>query len=154
MSNLESQGIQIYWSTGTGTTLISTGSSALIGQVVGFNGPTGSAGKIDVTNLGSTAKEFLMGLRDEGDLSLDVMYDPADLGQARAFVDRGTRTLRAWAIKLTNSTTAGEILYVKGLGYMTGFAVTGAVDDAVKASLTISITGAVNVSTGTTFVST
>lgn len=148
MANLESQGIILYWSTDTGTTAVTTAVGSILGQVVGFNGPSGSAGKIDVTNLGSTAKEFLMGIRDEGEISLDVIYDPADAGQAGAFADRGTRTRRAWGIALTD----GSSNLIKGLGYMSGFAVTGAVDDAVKASLTISITGAVNVSTGTTFV--
>lgn len=150
MANYESQGTKLFWDDGTvaistGTTIDSTAAEKLIGQVVSFNGPTGSAGKIDVTNLLSTAKEFLMGIRDEGELSLDVVYDPSDTAQAAMFADRGTRTRRGWIIKLsTNNQKLG------GLGYCTGFSVTGAVDDAVKASLTIAITGAVISSTETT----
>ena len=96
MANYEAQGTKLFWDDGTvaestGTTGSDTGSTkaaSLIGQVVGFNGPTGSAGKIDVTNLLSTAKEFLMGLREEGELSIDVVYDPANSAQAAMFTDR------------------------------------------------------------------
>ena len=150
MANFESQGTKLFWDDGTvaistGTTVDSTAAEKLIGQVVAFNGPSGSAGKIDVTNLLSTAKEFLMGIRDEGEIGIDVVYDPSDTAQNAMFVDRGTRTKRGWIIKLsTDSKKLG------GLGYCTGFAITGAVDDSVKASLTIAITGAVNASSQTT----
>lgn len=152
MSNFEAQGTKLFWddstvaqTTGTTGSTGSTKAANLIGQVVGFNGPTGSAAKIDVTNLLSTAKEFLMGLRDEGDLSIDVMYDPEDVGQAAMFADRGTRTRRGWIIKLSTSSKK-----LGGLGYCTGFAITGATDDSIKASITISITGAVIASSLTT----
>jgi hypothetical protein len=101
---------------------------------------------VDVTNLSSTGKEYLMGLRDEGDISMDVIYDPADAGHAGMFVDRGTRAKKPWGIKLTD----GSSNLVKGYGFCTGFSVSGAVDDAVKATVAIAITGAVEVTTGTT----
>jgi len=146
MAFLESQGVVFYWSTDTASTTLTTAAGSIVGQVVGLNGPSGSAGKIDVTNLGSTAKQFLMGLRDEGDVSLDVIYDPADAGQLAMFTDRGARTKRTWGYLLTD----GSSNLVKGVGFCTGFGITGAVDDSVKATITIAITGAVYVSTGTT----
>ena len=76
-----------------------------IGQITGFNGPSGSAGVIDVTSLASTAKEKLMGLRDEGQVTLDVLYDPAtaDASLHNALKeDRATRTLRKFEIALTD----------------------------------------------------
>ena len=138
MAFLESQGMQVFWSATTG---ISTAVEVL--QVVAANGPTGSAGKIDVTNLLSTAKEFLMGLRDEGDISFDTIYDPNDAGQASLFADRGTRTKKRLKIEFNDASTS----FLDAKGYCTGFAITGAVDDALKATYTIAITGAVSVST-------
>jgi len=146
MAFIESQGSSFYWSTAAATTVITTGAMGLVHQVVAVNGPSGSAGKIDVTNLGSTAKQFLMGLRDEGDISLDVVYDPSSAtngGQVHMFQDRGTRTLRNWMWRV-GSTSAN----IKGWGYCTGFAITGAVDDAVKATMTIAISGPVEASSG------
>ena len=158
MAFLESQGNQFFWVVGS-TGGISSGNASAstsgdtvggvaVGQIVAYNGPSGSAGKIDVTNLGSTAKQFLMGLRDEGDISLDVVYDPSTVvGHEQLFADRGTRTQRAWLLKLATGATA---MRIGGKAYCTGFSVTGAVDDAVKATMTLAITGAVNVSSVTT----
>lgn len=151
MAVYESQGTKLFWvpstSFSTFTTVTDTGSTMsanLIGQVVAFNGPSGSAAKIDITDLASTGKEYLMGIRDEGDISLDVLYDPSDTAQTAMFTDRGTRAQRGWIIKLsTNNERLG------GLGYCTGFSVTGSVDDAVKATLGIAITGAIKQTTGT-----
>ena len=163
MAFLESQGNKVFWIIGsTGpistdggvTTGLSTGNTTdggvEIGQVVAFNGPSGSAGKIDVTNLGSTAKQFLMGLRDEGDISLDVIYDPSTVvGHEQLFLDRGTRTERGWIIKIsTGDSETGQKL--GGRAYCTGFSITGAVDDAIKATMTLAITGAVYQSSLTT----
>lgn len=134
----EGQGTRIYWSTSTS---VSTSSTALVGQVTGFNGPSGSAGVIDITNLQSTAKEKLIGLRDEGNITLDVLYAPGstNTGQGNLQVDRATRTRRAWVIDLNDASSSR----MHGKGYCSGFSITGAVDDAVKASITIEIDGAV-----------
>ena len=147
MAFIEAQGTTFFWSTNASTLdLLTTVAGSIVGQVVAINGPSGSAGKIDVTNLGSTAKEFIMGLRDEGDISLDIIYDAADAGHVTLFADRGTRTQRTWGFKLGDASSN----FVKGHGYCTGFAFTGAVDDAIKATVTIALTGAVFISTGTT----
>lgn len=162
MAFLESQGNTFWWvmtsdarstahaSTLTASTIGSTAGGVQIGQVVAYNGPSGSAGKIDVTSLESTAKQFLMGLRDEGDISLDIIYDPSTVkGHEQLFADRGSRTKRGWIIKVsTGGSTSGDKL--GGRGYCTGFSVTGAVDDAVKATMTIAVTGPITQSSMTT----
>ena len=164
MAFLESQGNTLWWVVGTSkahstndgassfSTVNTTVGGVKIGQVVAYNGPSGSAGKIDVTNLGSTAKQFLMGLRDEGDISLDVIYDPSTVAGTNAhtelFLDRGTRTKRGWIIKVsTGGSTVGT--KIGGRGFCTGFSITGAVDDAIKATMTLAITGPTVVSSFT-----
>ena len=66
----EAQGTEFFWS--TNTTVASTSTSCMIGEITDFSGPGGQAAVIDVTNLNSTAKEKLVGLRDEGQLSLSL----------------------------------------------------------------------------------
>ena len=94
---IETQGCVLYWST---TTSLSTVIS--IGEVVGFNGPTGSANVIDASHLGSTAKEKMIGLRDEGQITLDCNLAPADSGQVKLRECRAARTQGNWAIKMTD----------------------------------------------------
>ena|SRR3990167_6759336 len=129
---IESQGSFVFWSTSTAA---STAQS--VGGVMGFNGPNGSAGVIDVTTLQSTAKEKLMGLPDEGQISLDMVYLSTDVGQIALRNDRAARTKRKLAIKLTD----GSSQYFHADAYCTNFSITGAVDDVVKASVTLELTG-------------
>ena len=51
----------------------------VIPNVVSFQGPGGQAAVIDVTNLASASKEKRVGLRDEGQLTLTMHYNPDDL---------------------------------------------------------------------------
>lgn len=129
---LEAQGVKIFWSTSTG---FSTAQE--VNQVTNFNGPTGSANVIDITHLGSTAKEKLMGLPDEGQVTFDVNFLSTDAGQIALQADRRSRTKRKVAIGLTD--TASSIF--QGDGFVTGFSITGAVDDKLTASVTIEIDG-------------
>lgn len=129
---IESQGTRIYWST---STAFSTAQE--VGGVTGFNGPSGSANVIDITNLGSTAKEKLMGLPDEGQISFDVIYLSTDTGQIAMRTDRGSRTKRNVAIALNDASSS----IIHGDAYVTGFSLTGAVDDVDKATFTLEVTG-------------
>lgn len=129
---LESQGCVLYWST---TTALST--AIVVGQVTGFNGPTGSASIIDVTHLGSTAKEKMVGLPDEGNISFDLTLATSDNGQTKMRECRSARTKGHWCLRLTDS----SVSILHGDGYVTGFSITGAVDDIIKATAQIEITG-------------
>lgn len=132
MASLESQGCVLYFST---TTALSTAIS--VGNVVGFNGPSGSANVIDCSHLGSTAREKRMGLPDEGSLSMDVLFSATDGGQKKLRECRAARTQGHFAIKLTDASSN----HVHGDCYVTGFAITGAVDEILKGSITLEITG-------------
>jgi predicted secreted protein len=133
---MNSQGCLFYWSSSTSPT-----TNNPIGEVKTFNGPSGSANVIDITHLGSTAKEKLIGLRDEGQITFECnLLTSAVSGQQMMRADRGTRSQRAWSIILTDASTTR----MNGLGYCTGFAISGGVDDVVKASITIEIDGPVS----------
>lgn len=136
--SIESQGAIFYWSTST-----SLSTAISVGEVTGFNGPSGSANVIDVTHLQSTAKEKRMGLRDEGQITLDINCVPGDSGQVKLRECRAARTQGHWALKLNDT----AITQLDSHGYVTGYAVNGSVDNKVSLSVTIEITGGVTWST-------
>ena len=136
---IESQGAIFFWSTSTAA---STSTSHAVAEVVGFNGPTGSANVIDVSHLGSTAKEKLIGLRDEGQVSFDVNFRPGTTGQDYLRTCGANRSMKKAVIQLNDNTT--EVAKTKIIfdAYVSGFSITGAVDQVVKGSITLEITGA------------
>lgn len=129
---VEAQGTIIYWSTSTAQSTVQA-----VNGITTFNGPSGSAAVIDITTLNSTAKEKLMGLPDEGQISFDMVYLPSDAGQTALRTDRASRTKRNVSIKFTDTSSS----LVHADAYCTGFSITGAVDDKVTASVTLEITG-------------
>ena len=88
-----------------------------IPEVRAISGPDGSANEIDVTDLSSSAKEFRMGLRDEGNITLEMMFIPGNTVHAGLRTDRANRTLRNFRITFTDSpaTVWSFAAYVQGL---------------------------------------
>jgi len=131
---IEAQGTRFFWSTSTAVS-----SAQEIGEVKDFSGPGGGAAVIDVTHLQSTAKEKLIGLRDEGQLTMSVNFNATDVGQIALKSDRATRTKRKALIKFNDAATNCAVFDAYCLLYQ----VTGAVDDSIAASITLEIDGAV-----------
>jgi len=138
MPTIESQGSKVYFST---TTSFSTNID--VGNVVGFSGPQGSANVIDVTHLGSTMREKRMGLPDEGSITFDLLSNLSDTGQTKMRECRAARTKCLVGILLNDT----RVTLVTMEGYVTGYAVSGAVDDVVKTAVTFEISGAASWST-------
>ncbi len=111
-----------------------------VGEVTGFDGPGGQANVIDTTNLASVRREKRMGIPDEGQITLNVNFDPSDtVGQGRLRTLRSTRAQGNFQVVYTDAGTTTWSF----AGFVLGFAVSGAVDAVVTASITIEITGAV-----------
>ena len=119
---MESQGCKFFWSTSTAQS-----TAQEIGEVTNFNGPGGAAAVIDITHLQSTAKEKLIGLRDEGQLSMSVNYNATDAGQVALIADRSARTKRKALIKFTDTATSAAVFDA----YCLQFQVQGVVDDKI-----------------------
>lgn len=114
-------------------------SFSFIPEIKTLGGPDGSSPLIDVTDLDSTAKEYLLGLKDEGSFSLGIMYIPANSVH---------QTLRA---AFNNSTTmqfrmtfsdAGTTVW-EFTGLVQNFPMSGAVDEVIAATVTIKISGSI-----------
>lgn len=135
----QSQGTKFFWSATTAQS-----SAVQIGSVTDFTGPGGQAAVIDITHLGSTAKEKMMGLRDEGQLTLTLNYDATNTGQVALLADRANRAKKKALIKFSDTSTHIAVFD----GYCLGFSITGAMDNKVSANAVIEIDGAVTFSTG------
>ncbi len=127
------------------TVKIDAHTMATIGQVVSFNGPALTANVIDVTNLQSTAKEKLVGIYDGGNVSLSINLDTtlaADL-HLSLLDDQKAGTLRRFDIKFTDTgTSQPSAVYFKG--YVSGFGITGSVDNALKADISFAVSTGIN----------
>jgi len=111
-----------------------------IGQVVSFNGPAMTANPIDTTDLSATAKTKLIGAYDGGQISLSVILDN-EASNANLHLeledDMRARTRRVFDIVFTESATTPSAVWCEG--YISGFSITGSVDNALKADITLSI---------------
>jgi hypothetical protein len=108
-----------------------------IAEVKSFSGFDGQASEIDITTLSSTAKEFRLGLVDEGGFSFEMNQVNADAGQAALRVSRDAGTAKSYVLTLPNDETATFTAYAKGLPS------SGGVDGVVTSSVALRITGPV-----------
>lgn len=111
-----------------------------IGDVKSFSDlESGSSSEIDVTDLTSTEKEYLLGLADPGTFSLAVLASHSDLGQEIAAARRrdGART----NFKIT--LPSGPTPVASFAGFVKKFSRSGAVDAAVTGAIDVRVTGAI-----------
>ena len=130
---IQSQGVTISITVGSPTLQVN------IGNVTSIKGPGGAASVIDVTNLDSAAKEKLMGLPDEGQVTIDINYDPDNATHIALRAARRARSLCEFVLTLTDSTATTLHFYA----YVLGFSMDVGVDAAVKVSVTLEVDGAV-----------
>jgi hypothetical protein len=111
-----------------------------IGEVVSFSDlDAGASGEIDVTHMGSSAKEYLLGLPDNGTMSLEVNAIFGDTGQDSFRTARRDRELRNFRVVLPD---AGSTTF-KFKGWAMGSPTSGGVDQKVASTLSVRITGPV-----------
>ena len=134
-SALKGQGVVIGISAETGSPNV----FVTIGEVVDFTGPGGSATVIDVTSLESSAVDKLIGLPDEGQISMSLNLLPSNEGQRECWEARAAQELREFNLTLTDA--ASTVLVFSG--YVLEFSVSGAVNDKISATITVEISGLV-----------
>ena len=112
---------------------------ATITEVNSIDGPSGTAPEIDVTDLSSTAREFVLGLEDEGEISLDLNYIPTNTQHSQLRTDKNDGTQRNYQIEFTDSPASKWTFaaIVKSLS------INNAVDDKLKGSVTLRLTGSI-----------
>lgn len=118
---------------------------AEIGEVRSFQALTGSPSIIDVSHLGSTAKEKLVGLNDWGEVSFNCWTqlgtgDTANSTwvQQQMRADRAERTKRQYEIRFTDSSTKPSAINFDA--FVTNYSFNAAVDAALESNITLAIT--------------
>jgi len=129
---------------GTKVYMANDGSGAgkvLVGEVTSISGPTMSSDLIDVTSQESTGgfREKIIGLTDPGELSFDIFFNQnlpshdETAGLLYVFVNKLSKY---WQLELPASMGVWQFQ-----GIVNGFELDASVDDALKASVTIAISG-------------
>ena len=105
----------------------------------------GDRAEIDTTTLCSTAKEFMLGLKDEGTIQMEMPWDPVDAGQAivqTAADATGDANRLAWQI--TFPADGGDPAVVATFeGLVKKFEKSAGVDDILKANLEVRVVTAI-----------
>ena len=129
-------------STGNGTVLAVniTSTMTTIAQVSKIGGPKLERDSIEKHDLSSTAKEFIAGLLDAGEVTFTIRYDPALPTHATLYALTVSGATEAWQITLPPALSDAEIPFN---AFVTGFELTGMEsDELVEAELTLKVTGA------------
>lgn len=127
----------------TGKTVTAAGNATpltwvKIKNLISFSGFDGQAGELDVTDMDSTAKEFLLGLQDFGTFSFDVNKDFTDAGQVALDAAKQASSVKSFKLTLPNGRTATFSAYPKNSP------LSGGVDAVLKSSgIQLRITGGV-----------
>jgi Lambda phage tail tube protein, TTP len=115
------------------------------GGVTGVSGlRSGTAAEIDVTDLQSSAKEFLLGFPDEGTATVDLIYDPADPGQVILETLKNSLDVNEFRVGIRNPLAGSpDRTYFTFSARVTTFPFTLGVDAAITGSVGLRITGSV-----------
>ena len=128
--------------TSNGTTF-SYGGTA-IADVVSISGPNVSVATIDTTNMAGLYRTFIGGKIDSGEVSLEIHYDP---NLPTAFEDVWDNTAAAVPAAVECIITFSDSSTYTFQGFLTSFEPSVALDDSVKASITVKVTAGVTVAT-------
>ena len=129
-----------------GTDVLSgTPSYNLIANLHSISGPTTSRDRIDVTHQATTGgyREYIGGLADGGEVTFDISYLPTESTHNAttgllSYLDSGAKTAIKveWPDGVPTTWTFDATI--------SGFEATAAVDEQLKASVTLQISGAPN----------
>ncbi len=106
-----------------------------VGEVKSISGFDGTSSEIDVTHLRSRAKEFLQGLQDFGNVTLNL-NTKTDTGQARLRALKAGQTVGTFSV----NDSEGLVAAFRGNVMSFNFDLSGA-DAAEMSSVTIRVTG-------------
>lgn len=136
---LATQGITVAVGDGATPTEVFTA----IAEVTGFSGPTTEANEIEVTTLSSSAKEFISGLADNGEVTLEVNAVPSDTQHNQIRNDILAGTVRNYQIDFNDGTTTNTTYTFAA--FVKAFPFTAAADDKLSGTITLRVTGAITV---------
>lgn len=134
--DVDTTGLTITAGAGTATPTTWT----TVNNVASYTGFDGSASELDKTNLSSTAKEYMLGLVDPGQFSMELHTDLNDAGQAALRSKQQSGAISNFKLVLPG--VVSNLTYTF-TGYVKKFTQTGGVDQVVKSSCDVRISGPV-----------
>jgi len=134
------QGTLLYLATNAGGT---TGKQQ-VAEVTSISGPTMTSDLIDVTSQESSGgfREKIIGLTDPGELSFDIFFNQTIASHdnvAGLLFIFSNKVSRYFQLKLPSAMGVWQFQ-----GVVNGFEIDASVDDALKASVTIALSGLPN----------
>ena len=122
--------------TGNGTTLSIDGGTTTVANLVSVTPYNVSVALIDSTDMDSTWRSSIGGLKDGGDCSFEIAYDPAGATHQAitTAIDGATKSI---VVTYSNADTCSFSAIV------TSFSPSAAIDDKITASVGMKISGAV-----------
>jgi predicted secreted protein len=121
------------------------GTFVALANVSGISGPGLSRETIDVTAHDSpnAYRQFIGGLKDGGEISFDINYDPLShdvlVADLELTVSGGAKNWKITWPKSTGQTVAGNTWTFAAV--MTAFEASAPIDDKLSASITLKISG-------------
>ena len=112
-----------------------------IAAVRDIAGPAVATNPIDASTRTARARAFLPGMRDSGEVTFDIAYDPdaathAATGSGLVALQLGS-TVSSWVLTFPDTTPAT----VTFSGFITGFMLKEPMDDLMTADVTVKISG-------------
>lgn len=111
-----------------------------IANVVSISGLGGQKPDIDITNFDSTAKEFLTGLEDPGQVQVEINFAPGAASHDTLWTLKNDGTSRTWQIRMSGSSPYD---YFQFSATVQQFQVNFQTDDVVRATVTLRVSGAI-----------
>lgn len=108
-----------------------------VAEITGFSGPTKTSPEIDVTHLRSTAKEFLTGLADPGEITFTGWLNTTDAAQLAIRADQDSQSVSAYTLTLTDTPPT----VISFNASVREFTPSGQPDGAIALALALRITG-------------
>lgn len=121
---------------GIGSTLSKGGSA--ISNLLSLDFPSVEVDKLEVTNLASTAKEFIPGIKDEGEVVAEILYDHDSYFDIIGWVG----TSYSWNIATPDGTDGTFD------GFITKVELSAKPNEPMVTKITIKVSGAVTVDEG------
>lgn len=135
---LNSQGSQLTHASSSG------GTFAAVEEVVSISGPNGTLSLIDVSHLGSTRKEYLPGLADNGTIDVECNFIAGTEQMALYTMFNDSSDPEFFQIRIPTDSSKTRFHQFSFQGIMSKWALADAVDAKVRLSMTIQTTGGVS----------
>jgi predicted secreted protein len=113
-----------------------------VAAITSFTGPNETAPVVDVTTMDSTAREYITGLKDQGEITFELIFVGNNAQQQGIRTDLANGSARDWKLVLYDHATEASRTTLSFTGVVTQFAITGQIDDAWRGNVTIKLSGA------------